>query len=120
MSKREQMQALRDQGMTYQAIADEMGCSRQYVYQMIGTGEGAQFRYITKEGCIYPGLRKWMNENLCGRTELLRRMGRFQWPRSAARLGTYLRGECEPSKSTIDDILKATGLTYEECFGGVE
>lgn len=120
MTKREQMQALRDHGMTYQAIAEEFGCTRQYVYQMIGTGEGAHFRLVTKDGCIYPGLRRWMNENLCSRQELLRRMGRIAWPNSAARLTAYLRGYCEPSKRTIDDILKATGMTYEECFGGVD
>lgn len=119
-SRREIALEMREDGMTYQQIADELGCSKSYVGQLLGAFNPLHFRAVTEEGCIYPGLREWMNDNKVGRSEMLRRMGKAAWPRHVSKLSGILRGHHDPSKATIDSILKVTGMTYEECFGGAE
>ena len=111
-----QIIALREQGMTYQQIADKVGVSKQYIAQICGKRNPRHFRVITEEGCIYPNLRAWMNDNKVSRRELLRRMGRLAWPVNSQMLSRYLRGEDSPRKEVIDAMLKATGLTYEFMF----
>lgn len=104
--------ALRDQGMTYQQIADIVGVSKQRVAQICGKTAEWQFRAITKNGCIYPYWRAWMNANRVSRNELVRRMG-FS---SAVKLSHWMRGDSFPTKQQIDSILRVTGLTYEQLF----
>ena len=110
---------LREQGMTYKQIAETLGYSASYIYQLCGCGSHYHFRCITESGCIYPGLRAWMNENMVSRAELVRRMYKTPYPNMVKSMSAYMRGDYEPSKAVIDDILRITGLTYEQCFGGV-
>lgn len=120
MTRRERAREMREDGMTYQQIADKLGCSKACVARFVGAHNPFHFRIVTKEGCIYPGLREWMNDNKVGRTELAQRMSNVAWPCAVSTLSGILRGHHVPSKTTVDSILKATGMTYEECFGGAE
>ena len=120
MTNREKARELREQGMTYQKIADELGVTKAYIAQLVSGFNPRYFRAITEEACIYPGLREWMNDNKVGRSELVRRMGKHTWPATVSTLSYVMRGDHEPTKGTIDSILKVTGMTYEECFGGAE
>lgn len=119
-SRREIALEMREDGMTYQQIADRLGCSKSYVGQLLGAYNPYYFIAVTEEGCIYPGLREWMNDNKVGRTELAQRMSNVAWPCAVSTLSGILRGHHVPSKTTVDSILKATGMTYEECFGGAK
>lgn len=116
---RRRAQKLRDQGMTYKQIAQEMGVSKSYIGQLLGGYDPYHFQYISKEGCIYPGLRKWMNDNKVCRTELVRRMGKNAWSYSVSAMTSMMMGRTMPTKYSIDAILRVTGMTYEQCFGGV-
>lgn len=67
-----------------------------------------RFRESSVSKVKYTGLRKWMIKNRINIAELERQC--------RCRLMQCLVKEFEPRKSTIDDILRVTGLTYEECF----
>ena len=114
-SKRKQMQMLRDQGLKHREIAERFGVSPQYVSAVCASYNPAQYR-VVDENCVYPNLRKWMNDNKVSRNELLRRMGITVHPNNSGRLSSYMRGQCEPRKDFIDRMLKATGMTYEKLF----
>ena len=59
----------------------------------------------------YPSIKKYMTDHNLSLQEFVRRC---DVPSSTrCRL---LKGDTEPSKSTIDKILTVTGLSYEECF----
>lgn len=115
MTKKEQMIAFRNQGMKYRDIAKAFGCSYQYVAKICATYDPSHFRCIYEE-CVYPNLRKWMNENKVGRGEFLRRMGLDAHPTNYERLKYVIRGESYPRKDYIDKMLEVTGMTYETLF----
>ena len=116
-NKREEMLKLREQGLTYQQIADTLGVSRQYVGAVCVSSTPRSFQYVSEKGCIYPNLREWMNENKISRAELVRRMGLLNSPSHySTLLGIYMRGQADPPKWFIDKLLKATGMTYEKLF----
>ena len=111
-----QMIADREMGMTLPAIAKKYGVSRQRVQQVCAKYVPNMFIPITPEKCVYPILRKWMNENRVSKYELIRRMGNFSHPSLSIQMSRWMRGEGYPLKQTIDKILAATGLTYEQLF----
>lgn len=106
----------REKGMTYREIAKKHGVSYQAVAASVGRYAPHQFRPFTGKGCVYPNLRKWLNDNEVSRAELLRRMGMVPGGKPIATLSSYLKGECYPRKEYIDDLLRVTGLTYEKLF----
>ena len=108
--------AERESGLTYQQIADKYGVTRQAVAAVCGKSNPNMFRFITKEGCIYPNLRKWMNDNKVSKKELIRRMGVVPFTTAQRLMGDRLSGRAELTKSEIDSMLMATGMTYEEMF----
>ena len=89
--------------------------SPQYVSAVCASYNPARFQYVD-ENCVYPNLRKWLNDNKISRNELLRRMGITVHPNNSGRLSSYMRGQCDPKKDYIDLMLKATGMTYEKLF----
>lgn len=115
MKRRRQMYAMRFQGLTYQKIADEFGVSKQYVAKVCGNCCPPNFRGID-EKCIYPNLKKWMNDNYISRAEFLRRMGISAHTSNYQRFTAVMRGETQPKKDYIDKMLAVTGLTYEILF----
>lgn len=108
--------AEREKGMTYQQIADKYGISRQAVAECCGKHSPGHFKGFSKESCIYPNLRRWLNENKVNRAEFLRRLGLVYGTNSSDRLTRYFRGIGYPPKQTIDKMLEVTGLTYEELW----
>lgn len=116
MATLQEKQALRDKGMTYQQIADRLGISHQAVAQALSKHNPRRFQFVPENGCVYPNLRRWMNENKVGKRELVRRCGLECLPNNIARLESYLLGRTDPPKKTIDKIISATGLSYETLF----
>ena len=106
--------AERESGLTYKQIAEKYGVSVQCVQQACAKHSPAHYRY--NNTCIYPVLRKWMNDNKCCLAELLRRMGLTTHPGNYDRLVRILSGRSELKKSDIDILLRVTGMTYEELF----
>ena len=114
-NKKQTMFKLRSQGMTYQEIADVVGCSKSYVGSILSKSDKSKFRTITPKDCVYVGIRNWMNENKISKAELCRMIYGYVHPVSNNRLAAIYKGHgC--TKETIDMILAATGLTYEEAF----
>ena len=112
----QQMIDMKNSGKTYQDIADEFGVSRQRVFQMIGSGDPKFFRYISTKGCIYKGVRKYMNDNKISMAELVRKLYGNYVPRNFYSVRNKLSGVTDITKKHIDKILEITGLTYEEAF----
>lgn len=59
----------------------------------------------------YQSIKKYMTDQNLSLREFARRC---DMPSST--MCRLLKGDTEPSKSTIDKILTVTGLSYEECF----
>lgn len=116
MANRWQMVEDRDAGMTYKQIAEKHGVSHQYVSQVVSTYNPKNFRFITPTGCIYPNLRKWMNDNQVGTSELLRRMYLEPLQGNVERLRAVMQGHRNPRKDYIDRMIEATGMKYEKLF----
>ena len=106
--------AERENGLTYDEIAEKYGVSRQCVGQACGKTNPKHFKTI--RNCIYPNLREWMNDNKVSRKELAIRMGLAGYANTQANLGNYLKGLNDPPKKVIDKLIEITGLTYEELF----
>ena len=119
MDKKQQMRLLREQGLKHREIAEVFGVSRQYVADVCGKCDPAHFIPIG-EDCIYPNLRKWMNENKIPRKEFVKRMGLTHNSSNIERLGKCIRGEYQPPKPYIDKMLEVTGMTYETLFAEVD
>lgn len=111
-----QMVLDREAGMTCKAIAEKYGVSHQRVQAVTSRYHPSYFRHVTETGCIYPNLRRWMNDNKIGKTELLRRMGLEVHPQNCTNLSNVMRGKSSPKKPYIDRLLRATGFTYENLF----
>lgn len=119
VTKQEKL-ALREQGMTYQQIADYFGISYQAVAQPLAAYNPNHFHYVSESGCIYPNIRKWLNDNKVNKSEFARRCGLSNVSNNKNRLNCYLIGRCDPPKMMIDKILAATGMTYEQAFSKEE
>lgn len=106
-------------GMTLREIAAKHGLSYQRVHQIIGGSTKNiknWFKEIPSEECIYPNIRKWMNNNRITYAELSRRLWGQSHPAYYCRLHKYLLGASSLPKRVIDKLIEVTGLTYEELF----
>ena len=113
--RKQKMIEMHIQGLSYVEIGQKMGISRQRVFQIIGDVRKGSHRTITEKECVYVGIRNWMNENKISRTALLRKIYGTIHSDQYHSLKSALKGS-NCSKYVIDNILKATGLTYEEAF----
>ena len=117
--RRKQLLDLRDEGLTYEEIGEKVGISRQRVYQLIG-GEKPLFRAVNEDYCVYPNIRRYMNENRISVTQLTRLAYGDVHTSNIQRMHRLLEGSKMASKTTIDRVLWATGLPYEVAFAREE
>lgn len=108
--------AEREKGLTYRQIAEKHGVSFQTVAQACSKSDASKFRAFTESDCVYPNLRKWLNDNKVSRCEFIKRVGLCANNSASTIFGNYFRGKHYPNKQTIDKMLRVTGLTYEELF----
>ena len=74
MNRAEEFSALRQQGLTYQEIADKYGVSYQAVAQQLRGSYHSCFRGVGKDKVVFDGQRHWMNDNEVGMMELMHRV----------------------------------------------
>ena len=111
------MLEMRDNGKTYQEIADAFFLTRQRVYDLIGDPSfGKGFRGVSEEQCIFRNLREWMNKKRITVAGFARDVYGQSGTTYKSKMRNYLRGETGLKKEAIDKILSITKMTYEECF----
>ena len=105
---------MRQEGCTLQQIANKYGCTRQYV--SITLRKISQMpRTRARRKCVYPGLDRWLHENSYSIASLGRALALHN-----ITIYKYMNGEREIKIGAIRDILRLTGMTFEEAFGGVQ
>lgn len=115
--RKAKMIEMHNNGFSYVEIGEAFNLSRQRVFQIIGAQTRYRIKAISPTECIYPKLRKWMNDNGITRAELGRMVFNNNHPQSHTNVGIFLKGRSKDiRKSTIDKYLSVTGLTYEELF----
>ena len=101
---------MRKSGMTYAAIGAALGVAKQTVY-VACKGNNELRRAPLYDRIIYAGLKRYMDENKIAVKELAEKTGIAN-----QNVFQILTGKNDPCKRSIDRILRATGLTYEEAF----
>lgn len=114
MTKRDVFLQERQSGLTCQEIANKYGVSKQYVSQLCSKHNPSYFHHWSSTACVYPNVRRWLNDNKITCAELLRRLNLSNHSANHIRFRGYLSGKCYPPKQTIDNLLAVTGLTYEQ------
>lgn len=105
-------QKMREEGATLQEIGDKFGVSKQRISQIVQRGMYCKkSRYHHSNACIYPNIAHWRKQNRYTMKQFSELSGI-----KITTLSNLLRGECSTSKKIIDQLLSATGLTYEEAF----
>ena len=104
------MYEMRLDGYTLQEIADEFGVSRQYVDQVIPSN-GRSRKKSSYDKCIYPNIKNWLMEKRITYTQFADLCGV-----DVMTMHNGITGKVTMRKTTIDGILKATGMKYEEAF----
>jgi transcriptional regulator with XRE-family HTH domain len=105
---------MRQEGCTLQQIANKYGCTRQYVSMTLRKINQTPSRTRARRKCVYSGLDRWLHENSCSITRLGKSIGVYN-----VTIAKYMNGEREIKIGAIRDILRLTGMTFEEAFGGV-
>lgn len=102
-------------GYSYGEIAKKFGCSRQNIQQIFG---GLKKPRKSINRIIYLGIKKYMEDNRIGYTELLKSMYPEELVKNSKRtcLRMKLTGESNISVQEAKRILKVTGMTFEEAF----
>lgn len=113
------MRELRNNGCTYQAIAEKFGCTKQYVSHLIG--QRSRKNSVEIESIVYDGIYQVF------RRDHKMTFGKFAtivygWerPDSAAveKIRRFIcgQGESRLTLSQINNICYCTGLSYENTF----
>lgn len=110
----ESIKEWRKQGLTYDEIGKKLGVSRQRAFQIASVTKTRKV-YVKPENCVYPKLRTWMMENNVSINGLARLIYGRAYPEETTRISNALKGK-NCTKKTIDNILRATNLTYEYAF----
>lgn len=118
MKRVNEMLKLREQGLTYQEIADNYGITRQRVSEILNRYRKNPYFYRpwTSERCIYQGLREWLNENEMTMRQLILRMGYVYNTTTSQRYIEKFKGNFVLRFDDIMRLIKLTEKTFEELF----
>lgn len=108
--QKEEVKRLRGSGMSYQAVGERFGVSKQRIHQ-ITHPKPRKKKTPSTAGVKYPRIKKYLEENNISVAAFADACGVTR-----STMYTNLKGDGGMNKSTIDAILKVTGLTYEEAF----
>lgn len=115
---REQARKLRrEENLTYQEIANEMGVSKQYIAQIMREDVKTKHFHVWKCSRLpYPALVDWLNEHQMTPFQLAREMGYVVGAaNNTARIISDIK-EGKIKKARIDRLISLTGLSYEVLF----
>lgn len=115
----EYMKSLRREGKTQKEIAELTGYSVSRVSMLTNEHDSLNFRRHSTKGCIYTGLRRWLNENQISMWQLVEKMGYTYSSGTAARIRDAMSGRRDMRKSEIDAFMRLSGKSYDELFGEV-
>lgn len=108
MTKKDKLEAykMRLEGKTLQSIADHFGVTREYIRQITPQG-GPKLR----DTYVFPNIAKWLADNGIYNYEFADMI-----QSNNTSVGNWLNGKTEPSLFHIEQILKVTGMTFDEAF----
>lgn len=111
MTKEQKIEAysMRLDGATLREIADKFGVSFQYIQHLFPGARKDNKR--RSSSIVYPNIIDFINENDISLLEFPEKCGV-----SYNGMMSFLLGKNNGSKKTIDKILEATGMKYEEAF----
>lgn len=109
--------ALREQGYTLQQIADMAGVTKQAVQQSVARRYAFNSKTVSR--CVYPNVRDWLIRERLTISGLNRRLGVSVTCAHHTKTMRFLEGKTF-EKEMVDAVLKESGMTYEEAFGGTE
>ena len=114
-----QAEEMRKQGMTYREIGECFGVTYEGIRLVLAHMEPQEryFRAVTEKRCIYPGIREWMNQEKISPRRLAAMMGYSTYTGVVRSLGDRLSGRAEIRIGDIRNILRISGMTFEEAFG---
>lgn len=111
---------LRAEGKSYAQIGAALHYSRQHICNSLrellpdsglpNIRRGGPINPCRK---VYPNIALWLIEHDCSYARLAKLTGS-----TTNTIYNIMHGNRVPSKQLIDSILAATGLTYEQAFGG--
>lgn len=113
---REEIKRMREEKMTYQAIAETLGVTRQNVWhtakEMGLTGTNSKHDKI-----IYVGVRNWIVKHKMSLHDFCIKCGEEYG--SSSKTYRFLTGIYRGDINTIKHILDSCGLTFDEAFGEI-
>lgn len=108
---KEKAAQMRENGFSLQEIADCFGVSRQRIGILFHRTGRVPNKPSGLDDVVFPNIRKFLIDNRMS----IKRFSKYcNIDYSSAIRG--LKGKYDMQKHTIDDILCATGMTYEEAF----
>ncbi len=109
MTKRDKLEAykMRLEGKTLQYIANHFGVTREYIRQITPAAGPTHQR----DNYIFPNIAKWLVDNGIYNYEFAEMI-----QSNRVSVGNWLLGKTEPSLFHIEQILKVTGMSFEEAF----
>lgn len=119
MVDRRTAKQMRDDGMSYQEIAEVFGVSRQRIHQVLKSGAVYTRKYAADiETIPYEGIYKFMVENpKVTFSALAVIMFGYSGNTASNMARRFVRGDnTKVGKRTYDRLIAATGMTYEQLF----
>lgn len=109
--QKEEVKRLRGAGMSYQAVGERFGVSKQRIHQ-ITHPKPRKRKHADMHEVKYLGIRRYLEENYLSMSMFANLVGMS----NSTVLWRSLKGDGGMTKKTIDAILRVTGLTYEQAF----
>lgn len=102
---------MRKNGDSFQKIADSLGVSRQWIWVIIHRDGNVPYQQKLLNRVIFPAIRNYLYKNRIS-------ISQFSVLCNVSYMTMYQRitGQTDIPKRTIDQILRVTGMTYEEAF----
>lgn len=102
---------MRKNGDSLQKIADSLGVSRQWIWVIIHRDDHVTYQQKLLNRVIFPKIRNYLYKNRISITQ-------FSALCNVSYMTIYrgITGQTDILKRTIDQILRVTGMTYEEAF----
>lgn len=98
-------------GATYKEVAEKYCVEQSYVYTMFRPILEGRERGKRAEKIKYKNLRNFIMKNYKNNEKFAKKIGV-----NRATVQRILNGETNPSKKTIDNMIKLSGMKYEEIF----